>query len=278
MFARQNVAEDPPFSRLDLISCRNVLIYLEPVLQKRMMSLFHYALKPTGFLMLGTAETIGPSSDLFALVDKAHKIYAKKLTSSRVPVDVRLTPSAGERRAAALPIASRAEIEQPPFDLQREADRVVMARYAPPGVVINDDMEILQFRGHTGPYLEPAPGDASFNLLKMARQGLLHDLRGARAPTVVARVGDDLEVQGPLRALRLARAARSATETGRRGRLLAQRGPRGSPRRGCGDRPRWWTPSRDRRPTWRTRRRSRPDRSSRAASPARRRRNRRRMP
>ncbi len=179
VFARQNVAKDPPFSRLDLVSCRNVLIYLEPVLQKRMMALFHYALKPTGFLMLGTAETIGPSSDLFALVDKAHKIYAKKLTGARPEVNVRLAPYGGGHRAAALPLATRTEIEPAPADLQREADRVVMARYAPPGVVINDDMEILQFRGHTGPYLEPAPGEASFNLLKMARQGLLHDLREA---------------------------------------------------------------------------------------------------
>src|SRR5262249_59156336 len=80
-FARQNMCEDPPFSRLDLISCRNVLIYLGPELQKRCMPVFHYALNPGGYLLLGTSETTGPAADLFTLVDRKHKIYSRKATA-----------------------------------------------------------------------------------------------------------------------------------------------------------------------------------------------------
>src|SRR5439155_365462 len=80
VFARQDLTRDPPFGRLDLILCRNVLIYLGPVLQKRLMSVFHYAIKPGGFLMLGAAETIGPNTDLFSAVDKRHRVYLKKVS------------------------------------------------------------------------------------------------------------------------------------------------------------------------------------------------------
>jgi two-component system, chemotaxis family, CheB/CheR fusion protein len=176
VFARQNVAKDPPFSRVDLISCRNLLIYLEPVLQKRLMSLFHYALKSTGFLTLGGAETIGASSDLFSLVDRTHKIYAKKLATIRPSLEF-AAAMGPEREEPTTARAARPIEDWTTQDLQREADRVVMARYAPAGVVVNDTMDILQFRGHTGPFLEPSPGDASLNLFRMARHGLLFDLR-----------------------------------------------------------------------------------------------------
>ena len=169
VFAKQNIVADPPFSRIDLISCRNVLIYLTSPLQKRVIPTFHYALNPTGFLMLGAAETIGEFSDLFAVVDKTHRIYSKKPTAFRqyphFNTEDYLAGMSGETRNA--PQAS-----PNPADLQREADRIVLGRYAPAGVLVNDDLEILQFRGRTGPYLEPATGAASLNLLKMAREGL----------------------------------------------------------------------------------------------------------
>lgn len=174
VFARQNICSDPPFSKLDLISCRNVLIYLGAALQKKILPTFHYGLKPTGFLMLGSSETTGDSSNLFTAVDKKQKIYARKLVPARMALDL---------------ITNRTnELVQPTpsndpgwndFDLQKEADRLVLERFAPVGVVIDNDLEILHFRGQTSLYLEPAPGRASHNLLKMAKDGLKLELRTA---------------------------------------------------------------------------------------------------
>jgi two-component system CheB/CheR fusion protein len=177
VFAKQNVTKDPPFSNLDLLSCRNLLIYMGPVFQKRIIPTFHYALKPNGFLMLGQSETIGSFADLFSLIDRVHKIYAKKVTAVRLPLefgtaDFRIRPEGPLLKAT--PQRSTGEV-----DLQREADRLVLNQYAPPGVIVNGEMEILHFRGQTGQFLAPAPGAATLNLLKMAREGLALDLRAA---------------------------------------------------------------------------------------------------
>ncbi|HTV39746.1 MAG TPA: chemotaxis protein CheB [Candidatus Sulfotelmatobacter sp.] len=182
IFARQNLVSDPPFSNLDLISCRNVLIYLGPTLQRKVMPVFHYALRPTGLLMLGASETIGAFSDLFTLVDKKSKIYAKKSVQSRPSV------SFGHE----LPEPSKGEKEvQPPMqitptisEVQKQADRIVLTSYSLPGVVINAGLEVLQFRGRTGIFLEHAHGEATLNLLRMAREGLMPELRAAVAKTI----------------------------------------------------------------------------------------------
>jgi two-component system, chemotaxis family, CheB/CheR fusion protein len=176
VFARQDVTKDPPFSKLDLISCRNLLIYLGPALQKRVIPTFHYALKPDGLLLLGGSETIGGFADLFALADRRHKLYTRKPAAHRMEFELPRHGPAEEKAAPphAAPPASAAG-----FDYQREADRVLLGKYTPPGVVVNEHLDILQFRGHTGPYLEPAAGAASLNLLKMAREGLLLELRAA---------------------------------------------------------------------------------------------------
>ncbi|WP_414581408.1 chemotaxis protein CheB [Scytonema sp. PCC 10023] len=176
VFARQNLIGDPPFSRLDLITCRNVLIYLGTPLQKKLLPIFHYGLKSTGFLMLGTSETVGDFSDLFTLHDKKNKIYAKKLTATRPNIELTASPYS--------PIIIHPQplvSEQNPSDveLQREADRIVLNQYAPAGVVVDTNLEILQFRGQTSPYLEPAPGKASLNLLKMAKEELRRELQTA---------------------------------------------------------------------------------------------------
>jgi PAS domain S-box-containing protein len=174
VFARQDVTRDPPFSRMDIISCRNLLIYLQPILQKKIVPAFHYALKPTGFLVLGTSETVGPFGDLFALVDNKYKIYAKKPVALRAPVEFGSMEQAGVSMEAIKAFTKETRVS---FDLQREVDRMLLNQYAPVGVVVNEDLNILHFRGHTGPYLEPAPGQATLNLLKMAREGLAFDLR-----------------------------------------------------------------------------------------------------
>ena len=174
VFARQNVATDPPFSRVDLVSCRNLLIYFSPALQKRVLPTFHYALNPNGFLLLGAAETVGLFTDLFELVDSQHHLYTKRTTAVRQYPYFTIDTRAGEAgiRRAPLSVAS-------PSDWQREADRLLLGQYAPAGVLVDDNLEILHFRGQTGPYLAPAPGEASLNVLKMAREGLFLDLRGA---------------------------------------------------------------------------------------------------
>src|SRR2546425_4996791 len=164
---------------MDLIVCRNVLIYLELELQRRVSSIFHYALTTPGFLMLGVSETIGPLSDLFTVVDKKYKVYAKRPTSRRFDLGLgsldRRTAKTGTGRAA----RSTGEAAGGRSDLLQEVDRILLSKYAPAGVLVNEATEILQFRGHTSPYLEPAPGQASLNLLKMAREGLLMELRVA---------------------------------------------------------------------------------------------------
>jgi two-component system CheB/CheR fusion protein len=177
IFAQQNVVQDPPFSKLDLLSCRNLLIYLEPVLQKKMISLFHYALKSTGFLMLGTSETTGDCSDLFALVDKTNKIYARKLAPTRLSFDFATSPYSIEKLN---PGKKKNESMGNLFDdVQKEADRLVLSKYTPSGLIINEDLEILQFRGQTHLYLQPTPGVASLNLLKMVHKDLVLYLRTA---------------------------------------------------------------------------------------------------
>jgi two-component system CheB/CheR fusion protein len=178
VFARQNVAKDPPYSKLDLISCRNVLIYLDAALQKRIIPMFHYALKPKGVLLLGNSESTGAFSDMFAASDKKHRIFTKRntVTAHRFQFEpATLVPSVTE---AAVRPARRPE-EAVALDLQKEADRLVLSQYGPSGVIINDDLEVVQFRGATSPYLEPAPGKASLNLLKMLREGLVVEVREA---------------------------------------------------------------------------------------------------
>jgi two-component system CheB/CheR fusion protein len=178
VFARHNIAADPPFSRMDLITCRNLLIYLEPVLQQHLMPILHYALKATGFLWLGASETTGSFRELFEAEDQKYRFYVKKAhtTHPPVPVPLVLNRGAGERRTATdLPSGHQRRGE----DVQREADRILLARYTPPGVLVTDELEILQFRGDTGPYIAPVSGRASLNLLKMMREGLLLPVRSA---------------------------------------------------------------------------------------------------
>ena len=175
LFARQNLIGDPPFSRLDLISCRNVLIYFGSALQKKVLPMFHYGLKPGGFLMLGSSETVGEFTDLFAMLDLQHKIYAKQSSARRLNLD--LGESSPDRQATATPFTYQEP--RPTPDLYSAADQVVLSHYGPVGVVVNGQLDILQFRGQTSAYLEPAPGRASLNLLTMAKDSLRLDLRTA---------------------------------------------------------------------------------------------------
>ena len=169
VFSKHNLYKDPPFSRIDLVSCRNLLIYLQPATQSRVMRVLHHALASNGYLMLGTSESIGEAADLFSLVDRKNKIYAKKGTGSGTALEVGFGP--------AEPAGRPARISHPTPKLQALADRKMLESYAPPGVIINDRLEILHFRGHTGPFLDPAAGNANMGLLRVVRPELRVELK-----------------------------------------------------------------------------------------------------
>lgn len=170
IFSRHDLINNPPFAKMDLISCRNVLIYFDPVLQKQVMPIFHYALNAHGFLWLGRSESPVGISKLFTLTEKAHKIFSKLSTATpmsfRFPVNRPVDKVDTTKKA-------------PLHDHQKEIDRIGFSRYAPAGAVINADMEIVQVRGHTGPYLELPVGQPTYNFLKMVKPELLPGMRMA---------------------------------------------------------------------------------------------------
>lgn len=178
VFARQNLVNDPPFSQMNLVVCRNLLIYIQPVLQRKIIPILHYALKPSGFLLLGSSESVSAFPELFSAVDKDHKIYAKQAVASRLHYDFVQSyyPAQSTLGIPAKALQSESS-DKSDLDIQVEADRVVLREHAPVGVVIDRDMEVVQFRGQTTPYLAPAPGKPSLNVLKLARNGLAIELR-----------------------------------------------------------------------------------------------------
>ncbi|HEY9752824.1 MAG TPA: CheR family methyltransferase, partial [Coleofasciculaceae cyanobacterium] len=174
IFARQDLSSDPPFSEIDLLSCRNVLIYLQPSLQRRILSLFHYSLKPTGFLILGNSESLGDSADLFEVFDAQAKIYTRRPVPSRLSFDfiANSTPrlqQLGQPQAFANSLNST--------NLQQWADQIILRRFCPVGVIVNEQLEIVQFRGDTSPYLRIPEGEPSYTLFKMLRPSLVIEVR-----------------------------------------------------------------------------------------------------
>ena len=192
VFAVQNLIKDPPFTKLDLISCRNLLIYLNTELQHRLVPLFHYALKPGGLLFLGSSESIGGFDDLFEVVDKKWKIFRRKTGALGAPplieFPVQPTIAALEARVpAAIRPARESSIAGP-------VERLLLARFAPVSVIVSERGDVVYIHGRTGAYLEPAAGQPRLNILDMAREGLQHDLaaalrRAAAQDTEVTREG-----------------------------------------------------------------------------------------
>lgn len=179
IFAQHNVVYDPPFSQLDLICCRNVLIYLEPVLQKKIISLFHYALRPSGFLALGISESVGSSTNLFSMVDRGSKIFAKKAIASHLPVNFGIDRKAAETGFPRRNLRGQPESSWNYTDFQKECDRRLLAQYAPATVFVNQDLEVIHSRGDIDRYLRLPSGRASLGIMKMVREGLLSELRNA---------------------------------------------------------------------------------------------------
>jgi two-component system CheB/CheR fusion protein len=172
IFAPQNLVMHPPFTRLDFVTCRNLLIYLDAELQKKLMPLFHYSLNSGGILLLGSAETIGTATDLFTPLDSKSRIY-RRLDTSR-HVNLIEFPSAFSRIKAntVAPTSSQRETISAAPNLQSLADQLVLQRYSPAAVLVTNEGDILYVSGKTGKYLEPAAGKANWNLFAMAREGL----------------------------------------------------------------------------------------------------------
>ena len=178
VFAEQNVIDDPPFSKMNLISCRNLLIYMEPELQKRVLPIFHYSLKLDGFLLLGNSETVGEFADIFATVDRKWRLFQRK------GVAIAHRPLLGFPRPRFMaditaPHVVKAGGRERAISVRELAEKSLLEHYAPASAIINERCEVLYIHGHTGKYLEPASGDASLNILRMAREGLRLELTTA---------------------------------------------------------------------------------------------------
>jgi two-component system CheB/CheR fusion protein len=174
VFACHNFLKDPPFAKVDLISCRNVLIYMETFLQKKALTTFHYALKENGFLLLGKSETTTPAGDLFNVFNSRDKLYSKKMSPERFP---RKMAGREERISGGKSNAKSVVKLVSHDDFQHSADDILLSRYTPSGVIVNEQMDIVQFRGSTGTWLEAPAGKPSLNVVKMAREGLAFEIR-----------------------------------------------------------------------------------------------------
>jgi len=172
IFALHNFLKDPPFGRLDFITCRNVLIYMEPYLQKKGLTTFHYALNDKGFMLLGISETAATVPDLFTIEDKNSKLFSRKDMPSRFIYQL------GNKKEQVQnennPVSKNESVN---VDFQKSAEDVLLTKYTPASVIVNKDMEIVHFRGNTGDYLGQGTGKPSHNLLKMAKGGLAFELR-----------------------------------------------------------------------------------------------------
>lgn len=178
IFACQNLITDPPFSRMDIVSCRNLLIYLEPALQRRVIAILHYGLKPNGYLMLGVSEGItGAGADLFEVADQKHRLYIKKPVPSPVSFVLNnIVPAQGKVSALGLNGSKRRKRFE---TAQSVADGILLAKYAPPTVVIDENMNVIQTRGDLARYLKLASGMSGFNLYDSVRSEILAPLQKA---------------------------------------------------------------------------------------------------
>ncbi len=186
IFAPQNLIMDPPFTKLDILSCRNLLIYLTPEVQKKLIPLFHYSLLPGGILFQGSAETIGDCHHLFAPLGGKSRQFRRTETVMR-PEQIAFPTafSAGSVTS----VATHPTMAKPPASLQALADQLVLSSYAPPAVLTNEEGDIFYVSGRTGKYLEPAAGKANWNIFAMAREGLRYELAGAFKETLRKKSG-----------------------------------------------------------------------------------------
>jgi len=178
IFAVQNLIKDPPFSKLDMISCRNLLIYLGSELQKRILPLFRYALNPEGILFLGSSETIGEHTDMFSVIDKKWKIFKARRLEVPLLVPIELRKALPHEAGIAMS-EDRKGMKPGEISIGDLAEKLLLDRHSPPCAIVNERGDILYLHGRTGKYLEPAPGKAALNIIDMAREGMRLELRAA---------------------------------------------------------------------------------------------------
>lgn len=176
VFAVHNVIKDPPFSNLDLVSCRNLLIYFGASLQARVLNMFHYALRPGGHLVLGPAESIGGKSVLFTCSDNKHKIFSRSSTSVRPFPDAMMEPFF-KKGTTKIIDESRGDKLDGEENIIKQTDKFLLSRFAPVGVLVDENLRIVQFRGDTSPFVSPAPGSSSLTVMEMIRSELRLDVR-----------------------------------------------------------------------------------------------------
>ncbi|HRI62733.1 MAG TPA: CheR family methyltransferase [Polyangium sp.] len=167
VFAAHNVFKDPPFSKLDLICCRNLMIYFGPELQNKILPIFHYALRPDGYLFLGKSETIGDSQRFFRPLDHKWKIFQRQEVAPKTSAVVAIQKSERSKPKPSATIAL-----DKPINLRELTEQILLAEYTPTSIVVNEDGDMLYIHGRTGNFLEPTTGEVSTNLLKVAREGL----------------------------------------------------------------------------------------------------------
>ncbi len=186
LFSLHNLIADPPFSRLDLVSCRNVLIYLESELQKKIVALFHYALRPGGFLLLGPSEMVAGQPELFRTLDKKQRVFQSRDTVTRPPFSF---PLSDRGRLGIRPIEESQRRAVPrQLEVARTFETILLESYAPACVVVHEGGDIVYFSPRTGRYLEAPSGTPTVNVLDMARKGLRLDVRTALHKVVNSRV------------------------------------------------------------------------------------------
>jgi len=224
VFASQNIIKDPPFTKLDLISCRNLLIYFGPELQRKLLPLFHYSLKKEALLFLGSSETIGPNTDLFTTLDKKWKIFRPKSAHNVVYPRMAFTVP---HPAAELSMqeTDRFHGKHEDVDTQKLLKAMLSQSDLPPCVIIDDRAEIIFIHGKTGYFLEPAEGETSTNILEMARPGLRSGLKMALDKIAIEReevLLKDLKIKnnGSSVTVNLTVRPLSIMQTGRRGLII----------------------------------------------------------
>lgn len=185
VFVRHDLMRDPPFSKLDLVSCRNVLIYFDRALQDKIVPTIHYCLNQPGFLMLGRSENVSSFRHLFSQVDKASKIFARRATANSQAFAPRAVPTV---RPSGLVVDRPGASQASGAAFARHLDRLLLSRYCPAGVLVDENLEVLLFRGHTGAYLQAASGQPQTNLIAMGRGGLVAALRTTIAQAQLEKV------------------------------------------------------------------------------------------
>ncbi len=206
IFSVHNLIKDPPFSKQDMVSCRNLLIYLNIEAQKKVFAIFHYALNPNGIMFLGSSESLGEFANLFEVIDRKHKLFKhKEVHKNKIPdIGYLFREPANLKVTAVIATPKREQLN----NISKITEQLLLVNYAPACAIINGKGDAVYFSGNTGKYLQPSPGEARFNIVDMAREGLKTDLRSIiskmrKSKTIVTRKGINVKTNGSYQVINL---------------------------------------------------------------------------